>query len=61
MSTNTDSKKTSVASPCSSIEGVTKNAGGMPPTMEPKAIWAENTPPNTPAKNSVDTRGSNGK
>lgn len=58
MSQNTDDKKTSVQSPASSIEGVRKNAGGMPPTWDTKQIFSENTPPNTTAKNSVDSRGS---
>lgn len=49
--------KESVKSPSSSIEGVDKNCGGMPPTMEVKQIFAENTPPPTPAKNSTDNLG----
>lgn len=44
----------SVKSPSSSIEGVASNAGGMPPTWDTGRIFTENTPPNTPAKNSTD-------
>lgn len=54
---STDNTKTSVKSPSSSIEGVNKNCGGMPPTMDVKAIFEENTPPPTPAKNSTDGLG----
>lgn len=41
----------SVKSPSSATDPA--NSGGMPPTMEPKAIWMENTPPSTPAESSV--------
>lgn len=50
----------SVESPSDSREGLTKNCGGFPPTLEPKAIWAAHEPPDHPAENSVESRGSMG-
>ncbi len=41
----------SVKSPSSATDP--SNSGGKPPTLEPKAIWAENTPPPTHAESSV--------
>jgi len=51
----------SVKSPANSKEKTIANAGGMPPTMDVKAIFAENVPPSTPAKNSTENLGSNSK
>lgn len=34
-------------------EQTISNSGGMPPTMEPKAIWTENTPPDRVAQDST--------
>lgn len=43
-----------VMSPADSLGETTKNAGGMPPTWDPKEIFAENTPPKRYADNSTD-------
>lgn len=43
--------KESVKSPTSATDAA--NLGGMPPTMEVKAIFDENRPPTTPAQSSV--------
>lgn len=48
----------SVMSPSDSREGLVKNCGSMPPTLDCKEIFAENTPPDRAAGNSVETRGS---
>lgn len=48
----------SVKSPSDSREGLVANCGSMPPTMSVEEIFKANTPPNYPAKNSVETRGS---
>lgn len=53
--------KVSVESPSNSIEGVNKNCGGLPPTMDVKEIFAANTPPKTPAKNSTEGLGEQSK
>lgn len=50
----------SVESPSDSREGLIKNCDGMPPTMSVEEIFKANMPPDYPAKNSVDTRGSRG-
>lgn len=55
-----DDYKPSVMSPSDSREGLVKNCDGMPPTMSVDEIWKSNMPPNYPAKNSVETRGSDG-
>ena len=47
-------ENTSVKSPTNATDGLVKNAGGMPPKMDFESICKENTPPNTPAKNSTD-------
>lgn len=49
-----EKESTSVKSPSNATDGVIKNAGGMPPKMDFDAIQKENTPPNTPAKDSTD-------
>lgn len=48
----------SVMSPSDSREELAKNCGGFPETMDVKEIFAENMPPDKPAGNSVETRGS---
>ncbi len=50
-------ESTSVKSPSNATDGVTANAGGMPPKLDFDAIQKENTPPSTPAKNSTDGLG----
>lgn len=51
----------SVKSPSDSREGLISNAGGMPETWSVEETFKNNLPPNYPAKNSVETRGSMGK
>lgn len=51
----------SVMSPSDSKGELEKNCGGFPPTMDVKEIFDANEPPTYPAKNSVDTRGGEGK
>jgi hypothetical protein len=48
-----------IESPSDSREGLARNLGGMPPTMTVEEIFKANEPPDYPAKNSVETRGSN--
>lgn len=48
----------SVKSPSDSREGLVANCDGMPPTMSVEEIFKANMPPDYPAKNSVETRGS---
>lgn len=54
-----DSKET-VTSPANSLGETIANCDGMPPKMDVDAIFAENTPPNQPAKNSTVGMGSKG-
>lgn len=50
----------SVKSPANSKEGTVANCDGMPETMEPKAIFAENEPPSGVAKDSTSNLGQKG-
>lgn len=43
----------SVKSPSNSKEKTIQNAGGFPPTMEPKAIFSEAQPPSRAANDST--------
>lgn len=55
-----NNSKETVKSPANSLGDTEQNSGGMPPTLDVTAIFAENTPPNQPAKNSTVGMGSKG-
>lgn len=48
----------SVKSPSDSREGLVANCDGMPETWSVEETFKNNMPPEYPAKNSVETRGS---